>query len=204
MVDLPRVALEHLVDDVWTPVTSKSGRPITDAMHDIITTHTPDPLYPVEILQTHTWWATWQPVGHVFERTSLPLGAYRLVVEGQHWIGTESTWPWTTQDYRLESEPFELVPAELSISPTETGIDVWIQAPVEGYRMIDPEGRSNGANPLQGLLTLEWGVDTTTMGTVELEAPSAVNNKTPIELDLSSAHWIRVTDAAGNQGTQAL
>jgi neutral ceramidase len=201
MVDLPQVSLERLVDDVWTPVTSRSGRPITDAMHDILLTHTPAPLYPVDVEQTHTWWATWQPVGHVFERASLPLGTYRMVVDGQHWVGSESTWPWTTEDYRLESEPFELLPAELSISSTETGVEAWIQAPERGFRMIHPSGRSNGANPLIGPLTVEWGVDSTTLDSLEIEAPESAQHKTPIDVDYSSATWIRVTDAAGNQGT---
>ena len=84
----------------------------------------------------------------MFERAALPLGTYRIVVDGQHWVGSESTWPWTTEDYRLESEPFELLPAELSISLTDTGVEAWIQAPENGYRMIHPSGRSNGANPL--------------------------------------------------------
>ena len=133
MVDIPEIHLERLEGEEWVAVTSQSGRPITDAMQDILVTHTPDPLYPVEAAQTHRWWMTWQAVGHVANRTSLPLGMYRLVIEGQHWVGTEPTWPWTTEGYRIETDPFELTPADISLERTERGVDAWIAAPEEGY-----------------------------------------------------------------------
>ena len=204
MVDIPEIHLERLEGEEWVAVTSQSGRPITDAMQDILVTHTPDPLYPVEAAQTHRWWMTWQAVGHVANRTSLPLGMYRLVIEGQHWVGTEPTWPWTTEGYRIETDPFELTPADISLERTERGVDAWIAAPEEGYRLVDLQGSSIGSNPLRGELLVEWGDETSKLGETAVVSPEPSARRTSLELELSSATWVRVTDAHGNTGTLAL
>ena len=54
-VDLPHVVLERFEDEAWNPVTTFSGRVVTDTLPDIITAHTPDPLYPWDAAQSHVW-----------------------------------------------------------------------------------------------------------------------------------------------------
>ena len=200
MVDLPTVTLEVYNDGDWKAVQTDANRPVTDSLQDILLTHTPDPLYPVEVVQTHTWWATWQAVGHVNNLTSLPTGSYRLVIEGEHWTGDEASWPWTTESYRIETPSWELIPADISLERTDSGLNAWIQAPAQGYRLVDLQGNSQGSNPIRGQLTIEWGTETGTEGSTEIMATSPVENRTPLTLDLTSAKWVSVTDEFGNTG----
>ena len=80
-LDNPAVTIEVLGDDgTWSPLTSRSGRVITEGDHDVLLGYTPHPLAPWTELQEHRWWATWQAVGHVHDRLSLPLGTYRVVL----------------------------------------------------------------------------------------------------------------------------
>ena len=157
-VDLPRVSLERLDGDAWTPVTTASGRPIDDTRADIILTTTPDPLSPADATQVHRWWAGWQAVGTDDARAALPLGTYRLRVEGHRYTGGAATWPWPSEPYELTSDPFDVVPARIDLQMAEDGLRAWIPGPAHGYRMIDPEGRARGANPTRDL-TLSWETD---------------------------------------------
>jgi len=138
-VDLPTVTLEREQEDgTWNAVLTEAGRPITDSLPDILLAHTPDPLYPYEDAQHHTWWAAWQAVGHVHGRAAVPTGRYRLHVLGQHYTGGGEGWPWPTEAYELTSEVFELLPGELSLSEEDGSLWASLTAPAAGYRLVFP------------------------------------------------------------------
>ncbi|HMV68626.1 MAG TPA: neutral/alkaline non-lysosomal ceramidase N-terminal domain-containing protein, partial [Myxococcota bacterium] len=160
-VDDPRVTLEREVAaDRWEPVRSHAGREINDDYHDFGIGWTPDPLYPAEAEQTHYWWATWQAVSHVQDRPGLPLGRYRLHIQGKRYTGGNTTWPWTnTEGYELYSQAFEVVPADVTVSEGDGGFWLSLVGPGDGFRMIDIDGRSKGDNPLRGELVVTWETD---------------------------------------------
>ena len=204
MVDIPTLTLEREVDGSWEPVRTRSGRPVTDTFWDFLVGHTPDPLYPIDAEQVHYYWAAWQPVGHVYDRVSLPLGRYRIAVDGQHWTGSETTWPWTASPYRLESPAFELVGADIAIETTDDGLRAHIPAPDEGWRMIDIAGDSRGANPVRGAVTVRWGIDDDELGSTTIEGTHADGYTTlPVTLD-DGATWVTLVDEHGNTGTLVL
>ncbi|TNE89713.1 MAG: hypothetical protein EP330_10485 [Deltaproteobacteria bacterium] len=214
MVDIPTVRLQREVGGSWEDVTTRAGRPITEGLQDILVTHTPFPLKPVSELQTHYWWAGWQAVGHS-DRTDLPVGTYRLLVEGDSWAGGDDHWPWSTSSYEVASDPFEVVPATLEVTADTGGVWVNFAAPrtmvmiedeltdvATGWRLIDAQegGQSDGINPIRGEVTVSIDdgtgaqTSTTTIATIE-------NGRAWVEADLTSAVSITVTDAAGNTGT---
>jgi hypothetical protein len=131
----------------------------------------------------------------------LPLGTYRIVVDGKKYAGGATTWPWPTDTYRVESDPFEIVSAELSFEAGDGSLSVWIDAPARNaYRLVDLEGDSQGANPLRGELTVEiTDVDgVTTSQTVAAGTPVA--GRTVIATPAGTRR-VTVTDAHGNTGT---
>jgi neutral ceramidase len=155
-VDLPKVVLERLDGDTWTPVTSAAGRVIDEAQPDIVLSHTPEPLYPADADQTHRWWAAWQSVGHVHDLMGVPLGTYRLTVSGHSYVGGDATWPWTTEEYFVTSEPFEVVAGEIVVESLGEGS--WgasISAPSSNWRLVSMEGDSRGRNPVEGPLLVD-------------------------------------------------
>ena len=158
-VDLPHVELQRQEGGDWVPVTSFSGRVIDEAQPDILLTHTPDPLYPPEAVQVHQWWASWQAVGHVHDRMGVPVGTYRLHVEGQRYTGGDSTWPWSTEAYSLDSQPFEVVPGLIDL--VDLGAGQWgasLNAPATNWRLVSMEGDSRGRNPVEGPLLVDGEV----------------------------------------------
>jgi neutral ceramidase len=195
MVDSPRVTLERQVGAEWMPVETRAGRPVDDALPDILLTWTPDPPRPHQDPQTHRWWAAWQAVAHHHDRAALPEGLYRLIARGQRFSGSEQAWPWTTTPYEVASDPFTLVPANLTIEPTEGGFWVSLVGPESGWRLVDVEGEAQGHNPVRGRLQVV--ID----GAVrEVDGAPVVEGRTFV------AHtdpWTRivVTDVAGNVGT---
>lgn len=210
MVDLPRVVLERLGDDgaTWSEVTTPSGRPVDDRYSDILVAWTPDPLYPVTGEQTHTYWAAWQAVGHVADRTSLPTGTYRLRVHGQAWAGGDATWPWTTTPYEVVTPAFEVVPAPVTITVDDTGVYAALVAPAHGWRLVDLGGSSHGNNPVRGELSVaierESGLETYTVSGEDVVTDPADahygSSRLPIELPDDTIS-VTVTDAWGNTGT---
>lgn len=201
-VDDPRVTLEREVSEgVWEPVRTPGGRVVNEDHHDFGLGHTQDPLFPASAQQTHTWWAVWQAVSHLGARVDLPLGTYRIVVDGKKYAGGATTWPWPTETYRVESEPFEIESAELSFARGEGNLEVWIEAPQRGgFRLIDLEGNSQGANPLRGELTVEITDADGILTTQTVPAGTPVGGRTTIAAP-ASARRVTVTDAHGNTGT---
>lgn len=205
-VDLPVVILERQLDDgTWEEALTPSGRVVSDALPDILTVNTPDPLYPFEDVQSTRWWAVWQAVGPSGERLALPLGTYRLHVYGQVYSGGASTWPWPSTPYELSSDPFEVVPAELNLRIDGEGLfSAALPAPAAGYRLLHLEGSSNGDNPVDEP-TLTWlGVD----GPLDEELLSdgiVIGGRTQFARSPpEGAIGLRLTDRYGNVGELAL
>jgi neutral ceramidase len=196
MVDLPVVSLLREVDGAWIPATTRSGRPVTDSLPDMLMTWTPDPLFPATADQTHRWWVVWQAVDHITDRAGLPLGRYRLRVQGQRYVGDEPTWPWTTEPYGFDTQPFEVTPAELTVVGAEDGVWVSLRGPTHGFRMIHPDGDADGDNPVEGPLTV-W-VDG------EIVQPESVvqhGKRTFVRIDAPADAVYTVADRHGNEGS---
>ena len=133
----------------------------------------------------------------------MALGTYRLHVRGTRYVGGDETWPWTGAPYEVLSPSFEVVPAELTLSPDAGGLWVSLRAPADGYRLIELDGSSQGDNPVHGPLevTLQDGEDIVTRAE---EAGRTTEGRTWLEVDTSTADTITVTDAYGNIGTLSL
>lgn len=200
-VDDPRIVLEREVSEgTWAPVVTPTGREINDDLQHMALGWTPDPLFPASAEQTHYWWAIYQAVGDVRDRTSMPLGNYRLHVYGSSYIGGATTYPWPSEPYEFTSSTFEVLPADVTISPDAGGVWTSLVGPDEGYRLIDIDGYSQGDNPLRGDLTVEWN---TSAGehTDIVPAPAPQNRRTWISFPAGEdVYSVRVTDAYGNTG----
>lgn len=198
-VDQPRIVLEYFENSEWVEVLSPSGRPVTEAGPEILLAHTPEPLYPSYADQVHRYWASWQAVGSVGERAALPLGLYRLKVQGKRYIGGSSTWPWASEDYELAGSEFELVAGEISIAPMDEGYRVSLDGPALGWRMIHIEGLSRGSNPVDGPVDLTWQLpdeDLSEQVQAEILDGEAWVSATPPQGALS----LTIRDAHGNEG----
>lgn len=150
-VDFPSVTLQRRNEDgIYVDVLTAAGRPVTSGP-DILVTTTPDPLYPAESPQSYTWYAAWQAVGHVENRTGLPVGTYRLHIDGNSFVDDgATTWPWASEPYTLDSPEFEVVPATISLALSGTDVVAWLQAPERGFRLVGLDGAVRGSNPLDG------------------------------------------------------
>lgn len=197
MVDLPRVVLEKDTGGGnFAPVTTRSGREVSDDFTDILETWTPNPLNPANDPQVHQWWAAWQAVGHMQDRASLPLGTYRLHVYGQSWAGGDTSWPWTTTTYDFESEPFDVVAGTIVVEPDADGVWLSLPGPANGWRLVDIDGNSRGNNPVRGTVTV-----TVDRGDPVAMTPDRIENgRAHLTLDMNGTRTVIVTDAAGNTG----
>ncbi|MCC6877709.1 MAG: hypothetical protein IT378_25595, partial [Sandaracinaceae bacterium] len=125
------------------PLRRRSGRLVEDA--DVILTWTPQPINGDP--QTHYWTVEWQvaaPLGmpgfaSPAARAGLPLGRYKIVVQGS--------------GYTVESDPFDVTPGALELRSTVMGSDLVIEvgyhAP-EGYRLLDLQAGANRFVPVRG------------------------------------------------------
>ena len=209
-VDFPEVVLERQEGDEWVAVTTQAGRPITSNLHDLLLLWQPDPLYPLEEQQTHTWWVGWQPVGHVFDRVGVPEGTYRFHVYGRHYAGGATTWPWPATDYEVTSDPFTVTPASVSLALDGETLSAWIQAPDWGYRLVDVEGSSryvegdqSGANPVRDA-TLTWILSDGS--TIEEALVGEISDGVTVAAVAvpEEALSVTVTDSSGNTGALTL
>lgn len=202
-VDLPHVVIERLEGSAWVPVSNVAGRIVSEADHDILLVHTPDPLYPYTDPQSHAWWAVWQVVGHFHDRVGVPAGTYRFAVSGHSAVDGAETWPWPAEEYQLTSEPFEVVPATVQATWDGATLSAWIDAPAAGYRLIDLEGYSQGRNPVRGV-TLTW---TLADGSVQVDSTEGSIGGQVTSFALTppdGAVAIDIVDAYGNAGRVTL
>jgi len=206
MVDPPHVFLERKNGDTWERALSHSGRPISEAMADILVTYTPFPLYPSSADQTHTYWAVWQAVGHVRDRMSMQTGTYRFHVEGQRYVGDSQTWPWASEPYELTTEAFEVVPATVQIEPAPGGMWVWIDAPGNGFRYLGAGEDAIGRNPLHDHVQLDViDVDgNPDIVQVQLFDARIDGRRAWVDFDTTGFSEVRVMDQYGNYGLLTL
>lgn len=206
MVDSPVIQLQRQEEGAWVDVLTRSGRPVGSDRTDVLLAWHPDPLYPVEVEQTHTWWAAWQAVDWGGDRAGLPEGTYRLRIQGERYVGGSTSWPWASEAYELSTEPFEVLPAELSLSMDGDRLWVSLAAPSHGWRLIDLQGRSNGDNPLVGA-SLWWEKSD---GSLVESGLSATTESNMSVFDLSAAEvpadavGLVVLDAFENRGSMDL
>jgi hypothetical protein len=208
-VDLPLVTLQVKGQDgTFADVLTSSGRPVTSGP-DILLTTTPDPLYPADAPQSWTWYAAWQAVGHNAPRTGLPEGVYRLHVEGHSFEDDgATTWPWASTPYTLDSDEFTVVPGVLSVAASGTDLQVWLQAPERGYRLIGLGGSVRGANPVEDsaltvtLVYTDGSEDSTAYTGAAGGGITTVSGALPA--DLTGIVEVIVTDAHGNEGRLSL
>jgi hypothetical protein len=206
-VDLPEIYLEKRNGGgAWERVLTAAGRPVSSPMLDMILSTTPNPLTPASAVQRHYWWVGWQAVAHVHERAGLPQGMYRFHVYGKSYAGGAQTWPWPSQPYELVSPGFEVVSADIQLALDGAVLTGSIQAPATGFRLIDIEGDSRGANPVRGATITAVYADESRQELTPLESRIAGKRSrwtlAPGALDGVVA--IEVEDTHGNRGLLTL
>jgi neutral ceramidase len=204
-VDLPHVVLERDEGGEWVEVTSRAGRLIDTSMPDILLAHTPDPLYPAEAEQVHRWWAAWQAVGHSGDRVALPLGSYRLRVDGARYTGGATTWPWPSEPYTFTSAPFEVVPAEIAVELDGATLWAWLPAPAAlGWRFTDVEVGSDGGTPVRDV-TVIARADGAELERFEAVSVAITDGRSALEVTLPGGTTeVEVIDGFGNSGVLAV
>lgn len=192
----PRVTLEREVaTDDWQTVTRRSGRTVQDGA--LVVGYTPLPVRrDGDQPQTHYWYVEMQAVpwlgaadDSLAARASMPLGRYRFRVEGKA--------------FDITSDPFEVVPADLTVNLGRAGssftANVSVHAP-RGYRVLDLTLDSNEPVPVRGgtfdvALTLSAGAPLTREGVVA-DNDGTVTVDAGADADLVTA--VTVTDPWGN------
>jgi len=203
-VDSPRVVLEQNQGGTWTEVTTKSGRPITETLPDILLAWTPDPLEPADgEEQTHTWWAAWQAVGHGdAERAGLPEGEYRFHVTGRKWTAGD-VWPFETADYDFTTDAFTVVPGDLDVQVSGADLSVSLPATDRCFRHIAEGGSWKGDNPIEaGAATVTFTLFDGTTTTEDLTGVTSGGRTVFSGVVPDDLQRVDVVDASGNTGSQ--
>lgn len=202
-VDLPRVVLEREEAGSWVEVTTPSGRPVTESLHDILLTWTPDPLTPADAVQEHRWWAGWQAVSSVEDRAGLPEGRYRFHITGRRATGGDR-WPWPTEPYEIVTEAFTVVPAAITLEVDGEDLLACIEAPERGFRYVAPGGSVRGCNPLpEGDVAVERLLEdgNTEQEWATVDASLTEDGRTRlVGAGAGTLQRVTVTDAYGNTG----
>lgn len=142
----------------WEPIRTPSGAPISDTLPDVLVTYTPLPLLGTDGAdppREHLYHATWQAVDTwpgLDARGALPLGRYRFSVSGLRRDPADTAYPFDGIPWSLQSDPFEVVPAWVTLEGgTGDGI-VAIRAQyspaAHGYRHLHPSRNSREGVPL--------------------------------------------------------
>lgn len=199
-VDTPVVSLQQEQDDgSWVTLTTHSGRAITSDGVDMLVGWTPEPLYPPEAEQTHTYFVAWQAVGAVHDRAGLPVGTYRLHVDGQRYTGSETEWPFTSSAYSADSAPFEIVATDLELGWDGATLTSAYRSPTEGFRLVGLGGDSTGLTPVNGPAQVIWTIeDAEVVEDVTLSGGAVALTPPPGATELT------IVDAYGNSGWLAL
>jgi hypothetical protein len=141
----------------------------------------------------------------VDDRAGVPVGTYRLHVEGKTWNGEGTTWPWGMDDYTVDSAPFEVVPATITVSTNGSDVSATMFGPPRGYRLIEMDGYHNLVNPLhEDSATLEFTLSDGTTTTVDVSGSHAGGYTTFPGVVPAGAVSVKVIDVWGNEGTASI
>ena len=111
----------------------------------------------------------------------------------------------------MNSDSFEVVPAEIRVTDRTTSLELSLRGPSTGFRMIDVRGRSRGDNPLPGgpddEIVVTWydavgelRTDTFSEEDLELVVDGAgARTVLPIPTDITPLSAF-ITDGYGNEG----
>jgi hypothetical protein len=112
------------------------------------------------------------------------------------------------------SDPFEIVPAPLRVELSGDQSELWVSldAPADGFRLVDVEGNSRGPNPLRGDVTVRWlDSEGGEIQSATMPAGVPVGGRTHLPASITDAITppantarIEVTDAYGNTGSVGL
>ena len=103
----------------------------------------------------------------------------------------------------VSSDPFTVVPAEVSITIDKDVVTAWLEGPEWGYRLIDVEGSSQGANPVRGA-TLSWILEDGSIEVADGEGTISDGVTTFAAAPPDGATAAEVTDQYGNTGWLSL
>ena len=203
--DLPTVTLQReSTPGVFEPARQASGRVIGSRGRDILLSYTPDPIDAVPgRARGHLWAAEWQAVG--WERTrglsgalALPLGKYRIAVEGRAAAGP----------YTLYSEPFNVIAdgvIRLSGSIAAGRVSGRAVYPLgDSFRLLRLDAPSDGDVPVfsEATATVRSRASSATK-TAAIDVRDGSFSIDTAGLDASLGFVVTVEDKAGNR-SQAL
>ena len=194
----PEVTLQRLEGGTFVDVERRSGRLVRD--QDLLLTHTPDPPVRDDIgePQTHHWAVEWQavtPLGTVGlesieDRFGVPAGTYRF-----HVVGAA---------YTLDSDPFEVVPATLSVTASYAGGSLSgtakFHAP-SGWRLLHASLSSNQPVPANGTVTVAIERSAGPIETVDVPVDDGGGWSVTTDPGVIG---VRVIDRFGNEGAATL
>ena len=108
--------------------------------------------------------------------------------------------------YEVLTPSFEVQPATLTLERADGGFWVSLDAPEDGYRLVDIDGSSTGSNPVRGPITITWTLDATEEGATEVvEAPAPSGGRTWLSLKIpNDSVAVSVSDQYGNTGSVGL
>ena len=136
----------------------------------------------------------------------MPEGTYRLHVTGHTYIGSNTTYPWDTDVYELDSPEFEVVPGDVTVTVGGDGtVSASLHAPDRGYRLVGLDGDYRGDNPLPedtATITLTFEDGSTTTSDVTGTRGGHVTSFSGVLTE--GAVSVTVTDIYGNTGTVSL
>ena len=203
------VEMEREVGGSWEPLLTPAGNPVSDALPDIIVTYTPYPLVgssdEPDPIRDHLYFAEWQAVDTwpgLHAMPGLPLGSYRFVARGESRDPADTSYPYDTTPWEAASEPFEVVPAELSLAGTlevdTLTISASYAAAGRGYRNLHLASDPRTATPLVP------GSSGVTVDVGSLVSTQDEGDSTALVVDVSGltsgSHQVTVDDGWGNTG----
>ncbi len=194
----PASRIEREVDGVFVPLTTRSGRAVSDG--EVLMVYTPFPLTAKHADLTHHYYvAEWQAVmprgiddESYAARTALPLGRYRFSVSGP--------------GISLTSRAFNVTAAALTVQAKNANADVELTAyynAAGGYRLLDDDVPSNGLIPARARpLAVQFMSGSANVGAALQVSASALGVARVAKP--AGATRVRVRDAAGNEGAADL
>jgi len=174
-------------DGSWQTLSTPTGEPVSDALPDLLITYTPDPLVGTDEqpdpLRRHYYHVEWQALNTwsgLDQVAALPLGRYRFHVSGWSRDPGDDSYPYEGLAWEQDSEPFEVVSAEVELSAAVDGTALSLTASYaaspRGYRLLHTVSAPQTPTPL---VPAPAGITVT----ASLEGGSSV----PVDLAVGSA-----------------